>query len=90
MPIIMDTWDEAIAKGGLRRLLARLQSPRRGATRLALITPAQVAFVLKEAEIAEDEARAFNQDRAHQRRPYGLHACTVIPFRRTGSDRHGR
>lgn len=37
------------------------------AARLALITHAQVALVLKEAEIAEDEARAFSQDRARQR-----------------------
>jgi len=35
------------------------------------------------AEIAEDEARAFSQDRARQRRLYGLHACTVISFHRT-------
>ena len=50
------------------------------AARLALITHAQVDLVLKEAEIAEDEARAFSQDRARQRRPYGLHVCSVIPF----------
>jgi hypothetical protein len=50
------------------------------AERLALITRAQVDLVLKEAEIAEDEARAFSQDRARQRRPYGLHVCSVIPF----------
>jgi hypothetical protein len=50
------------------------------AERLALITHAQVDLVLKEAEIAEDEARAFSQDRARQRRPYGQHVCTVIPF----------
>jgi hypothetical protein len=48
--------------------------------RLALITHAQVDLVLKEAGIAEDEARAFSQDRACQRRPYGLHVCSVIPF----------
>ncbi len=51
------------------------------AERLALVTREQVALVLEEAEIAEDEARAFSQDRARQRRPYGLHVCTVIPFR---------
>lgn len=50
------------------------------ATRLALITHAQVALVLEEAESAELEARAFSQDRARQRRPYGLHICTVIRF----------
>jgi hypothetical protein len=48
--------------------------------RLALITHAQVAVVLEEAEIAELEARAFSQDRARQRLPYGLHVCSVIPF----------
>jgi hypothetical protein len=37
------------------------------AERLALITHAQVAVVLEEAEIAELEARAFSQDRARQR-----------------------
>jgi hypothetical protein len=50
------------------------------AERLAFITREQVALVLEEAEIAEDEARAFSQDRARQRRPYGLHVCTVIPL----------
>ena len=50
------------------------------AERLAFITREQVALVLKEAEIAEDEARAFSQDRARQCRPYGLHVCSVIPF----------
>jgi hypothetical protein len=49
------------------------------AARLALITYAQVALVLEEAEIAEDEARAFSQDRARQRRPYGQ-VCTIIAF----------
>ena len=53
------------------------------AARLALITHAQVDLVLKEAEIAEDEARAFSQDRARQRRPYDVHVCAVIPFHRT-------
>jgi hypothetical protein len=50
------------------------------AERLTLITHAQVALVLQEAEIAEDEARAFSQDRARQRRPYDVHVRTVIPF----------
>jgi hypothetical protein len=50
------------------------------AGRLAFITREQVALVLKEAEIAEDEARAFSQDRARQHRPSGLHVCSVIPF----------
>lgn len=36
------------------------------AARLALITCEPVALVLEEAEIAEDEARAFSQDRARQ------------------------
>ena len=36
------------------------------AERLALITHAQVAVVLEEAEIAELEARACSQDRARQ------------------------
>ena len=53
------------------------------AERLALITHAQVDLVLKEAEIAEDEARAFSQDRARQRRPYDVLVCSVIPFHRT-------
>jgi hypothetical protein len=52
----------------------------REAERLALITHAQVALVLEEAENAELEARAFSQDRARQRRPSGLHVCSVIPF----------
>ena len=51
--------------------------------RIALITRKQVALVLEEDEIAEDEARAFSQDRARQCRPYGLHVCLVIPFHRT-------
>jgi hypothetical protein len=50
------------------------------AERLAFITREQVALVLEEAEIAELEARAFSQDRARQRLPYGLHVCSVIPF----------
>ena len=53
------------------------------AERLVLITHAQVDLVLKEAENAELEARAFSQDRARQRLPYGLHVCSVIPFHRT-------
>jgi hypothetical protein len=51
--------------------------------RIALITREQVALVLEEAESAELDARAFSQDRARQRRPYGLHACSVIPFPKT-------
>jgi hypothetical protein len=43
------------------------------AERLAFITREQVALVLEEAESAELEARAFSQDRARQRLPYGLH-----------------
>jgi hypothetical protein len=50
------------------------------AERLAFITREQVALVLEEAESAELEARAFSQDRARQRLPYGLHVCSVIPF----------
>jgi hypothetical protein len=50
------------------------------AARLAHITREQVALVLEEAENAELEARAFSQDRARQRRRYGLHVCSVIPF----------
>jgi hypothetical protein len=50
------------------------------AERLAFITREQVVRVLEEAENAELEARAFSQDRSRQRRPYGLHVCTVIPF----------
>ncbi len=52
----------------------------RGAERLAFITGRKVTLVLEAAESAEDEARAFSQDRARQRRPYGLHVCVVIPF----------
>jgi hypothetical protein len=50
------------------------------AERLTLVTHAQVDLVLKEAENAEDEDRAFSQDRARQHRQYGLHVCSVIPF----------
>jgi hypothetical protein len=50
------------------------------AERLAFITREQVALVLEEAESAKLEARAFSQDRARQRLPYGLHVCSVIPF----------
>ena len=53
------------------------------AARLAFIAREQVALVLEDAEIAEDEARAFSQDRARQRRPYDVHVCAFIPFHRT-------
>lgn len=52
------------------------------AERLGLISREQIALVLAEAEMAEDEARAFSQDRARQLRSYSKHICTVIPFRR--------
>jgi hypothetical protein len=64
------------------------------AERLALITHEQIALVLEEAGIAEDEARAFSQDRARLRRAQSITIdwCTgqraiftdnVIPFPRT-------
>jgi hypothetical protein len=64
------------------------------AARLALITQAQGDLVLKEAEIAEDEARAFSQDRARLRRAQSIiidwstgqraiFTDNVIPFHRT-------
>jgi hypothetical protein len=54
------------------------------AERLALITHDQVRHVLQEAELVEAEARAFCQDRARQRRPYGSHTAQIIPFPKTG------
>ena len=64
------------------------------AERLTLITHAQVDLVLKEAEIVEDEARAFSQDRARQRRAQSItidwstgqraiFTDNVIPFPKT-------
>jgi hypothetical protein len=41
------------------------------AARLALITCEPVALVLEEAEIAEDEARAFSQAALASESPYG-------------------
>jgi hypothetical protein len=50
------------------------------AHRATLITQAEVNLVLEEAEIVEDEVRAFSQDRARQRRPYRPHSPQIIPF----------
>jgi hypothetical protein len=52
------------------------------AERLAFITREQIRLVNAQAEIAEEDARAFSQDRARQRRPYGLHTATILQFRR--------
>jgi hypothetical protein len=49
------------------------------AERLAFITREQVRLVNAQAGIAEDDARAFSQDRARQAQPY-LTASNVIPF----------
>jgi hypothetical protein len=57
------------------------------AEQAAPIADALAALNLEEAE---DEVRAFNQDRARQRRLRGLHVCTVIPFPKRGSPRGGR
>jgi hypothetical protein len=59
------------------------------AERLAFITREQVRLVNTQADIAEDEARAFAVDRARQARPYYIDWSTgqraifcdnVIPF----------
>jgi hypothetical protein len=59
------------------------------AERLAFITREQVRLVNTQADIAEDEARAFSVDRARQARPLiidwssgqqAVYSDNVIPF----------
>jgi len=59
------------------------------AERLTLITREQTRLVNSEAHLLEqeDEARAFNQDRARQRRVYSPLSATILPFVPRGATR---